>query len=120
MRLTAIRVGGGGVTVSEVVALTLPELAVILAVALLETAVVVITKEAVVAPPGTETAEGTTTDWFPLTRLTTHPLDGAAFVSVTVPVALVPATTVVGFTETLLTGMLSTSGFNATTSVPFG
>src|SRR5271169_4932648 len=65
------------------------------------TAVVVIVKFAVMALAGTVTLAGTVaTAVLPLERLTTAPAAGAGPRKVTVPWALVPPTTIAGFTVT--------------------
>jgi hypothetical protein len=65
-----------------------------------ETELVVTVNVPVVAPLATVTLDGTeATPEFELERLTEEPPEGAAIVSVTVPVALVPPTTLVGLRE---------------------
>lgn len=87
-----------GLTVSVAVRVTLFADAVMVTFVLLETALVDTVKFALVAPAGTVTELGTlATLALLLLRFTTNPPDGAAAVSVTVPVTLLPPTTLVGF-----------------------
>ena len=65
-----------------------------------ETVVVATLNVAVVCPAATVTLAGTCADALLLERFTTAPPDGAAPVSVSVPVELLPPTTVVGLRET--------------------
>jgi|GEM_PF-1501716 len=88
-----------GVTVRVAVLLPL-RVAVIVAVAVEETAMVVMVKVAVVAPCATVTLEGTVAAALLLLRVTALPPEGAAVEMVTVPVELVPAITEVGETLT--------------------
>jgi hypothetical protein len=97
--LTVERLAGGGtgVTARVAVRVVLPWVAVIVADVDAETAVVAIAKLALVAPDATVTVVGLdATVAFELERLTTSPPLPAALVSVTVPVALLPPTTLVG------------------------
>jgi hypothetical protein len=88
-------------TFIEAVTLVLPWVAVIVATTLVEVAVVVTVNVAVVEPDATVTLDGTVAhDWFD-ERLTTRPPDGAAVLSVTVPVDEFPPETVVGDKLTL-------------------
>lgn len=64
------------------------------------TPAVVMVKVAVVAPAATVTLAGTVAAVLLSESWTTMPPAGAAEVRVTVPVALLPPTTLVGFTET--------------------
>jgi hypothetical protein len=75
----------------------LPE---ILTAVLAATGLVVIAKVAVVAPPATVTFAGTCAAALLLERVTTAPPEGAAPLSVTVPVELTPPITLAGFTDT--------------------
>ena len=88
-----------GLTVSVVVRVTPPPVPVIVTVVALVTEVVVTANCAVVAPAATVTLAGTeATAAFELERLTTSPPLAAAVDSVTVPVAPLPPTTLVGLT----------------------
>lgn len=73
------------------------------AVAFAETATVLTVNVAEVAPAATVTVAGTVADVELELRLTGYPPVGAALEMVTVPVLLVPPTTLVGFNVTLLT-----------------
>ena len=73
-----------------------------------ETPVVVTTKVACNAPPGTVTELGTEADALMLAKLTTTPPDGAARARVTVPVDAFPPTTVLGETESPVSNGVST------------
>ena len=66
------------------------------------TATVVAVKVAVVLPAATVTVAGTLAEALPLVSETTAPPVGAGLFSVTVPVELLPPTTLVGFTLTAL------------------
>jgi hypothetical protein len=91
----------GGVTVSVVVRLTPPKVAVIVTAVLAVTAEVLTPNVALEAPADTVTLAGTeTTDVFALLSVTTAPPLGAAPVNVIVPCAAVPPTTEVGLTLT--------------------
>jgi hypothetical protein len=89
-----------GVIVSDAFCELLPRVAVITAVVVLVTDVVVTGKFADVEPPGTVTVLGTLALELLLLKLTTLPPDGAAELNVTVPVELFPPTTLVGFNVT--------------------
>lgn len=89
-----------GVMVSEACCELLPSVAVINAVVVLVTDVVVTVKFADVEPWGTVTVLGTLAAELLLLKLTTLPPDGAAELNVTVPVELFPPTTLVGFNVT--------------------
>jgi hypothetical protein len=97
-----------GVIVSEAVTLVLPEAAVMTAVVLEVTAVVVMVKVAEVAPAATVTNGGTEADALLLINSTSAPPAGAAWVRVTVPVDVNPPTTEVGFRVSVLTGTVLT------------
>jgi hypothetical protein len=75
--------------------------AVIVAVVAAETLLVVIVNVAVVAFAATVTDAGTEAEVLSLDSVTTAPPAGAAALSVTVPVLLVPPVTLVGLTETV-------------------
>jgi hypothetical protein len=97
--------GGGvedaGVTVSVVVRLTPPKVAVTVTAVFAVTVDVLTPKVALKAPAATVTLAGTeTTDVFALFSVTTAPPLGAALVNVIVPCAEVPPTTEVGLTLT--------------------
>jgi hypothetical protein len=89
-----------GVIVSDAFCELLPRVAVITAVVVLVTDVVVTGKFADVEPPGTVTVLGTLALELLLLKLTTLPPDGAAELNVTVPVELFPPTTLVEFNVT--------------------
>jgi hypothetical protein len=90
-----------GVTVSVVVRLTPPYVAVIVTPVFAVTAEVLTLKVAVEAPAATVTLAGTeAADVFALLSVTTAPPLGAAPVNVIVPCAAVPPTTEVGLTLT--------------------
>ena len=92
-----------GLTVRVAVRETPPAVAVIVTLVVLETARVETVKFALVAPAGTVTVLGTVATFvLLLLRLTTNPPDGAGAVRVTVPVLLLPPTTLVGFKLKLL------------------
>jgi hypothetical protein len=78
----------------------LPSVAVIVAVVIAVTDVVVTVKFVLVDPAGTVTLLGTVALELLLLRLTTLPPEGAAELNVTVPVELVPPVTLVGFKVT--------------------
>src|SRR5690349_14380400 len=91
----------GGVTVSVVVRLTPPKVAVIVTAVLAVTAEVLTPNVALEAPADTVTLAGTeTTDVFALLSVTTAPPLGAPPVNVIVPCAAVPPLTEVGLTLT--------------------
>ena len=77
--------------------------AVIVALVLVATALVVTVKLAEVAPDGTVTDAGTVAAALLLERVTTKPAVGAALVMVTVPVDETPPTTVVGLSDSAAT-----------------
>jgi hypothetical protein len=88
-----------GVTVNVAVRVVLPENAVIVTGVLAATGDVVTGKLAWVWPAGTVTIGGTwATDELPVARVTDNPPLGAAEVSATVPVALLPPDTLAGAT----------------------
>ena len=89
-----------GVIVSDAFCELLPSVAVITAVVVLVTDVVVTVKFADVEPPGTVTVLGTLAAELLLLKLTTLPPEGAAELKVTVPIELLPPTTLVGFNVT--------------------
>ena len=94
---------GEGLTVRVAVRETPPAEAVIVTLVALETTRVETVKFALVAPAGTVTLLGTVAIFvLLLLRLTTNPPDGAGAVRVTVPVLLLPPTTLVGFRLRLL------------------
>jgi len=93
--------GGTGVTVRVAVRVVLPCVAVIATDVEVATELVAIAKLTLVAPDATVTLPGTdATVGFALERLTTTGLLPAALVRVTVPVAPLPPTTVVGLAAT--------------------
>lgn len=92
---------GIGVTVSAVVRVTAPSLAVIVADVDVVTVLVVIGKVAINAPAATVTFAGTVAAELLLVRATVHPPVGAAAVRRTVPCEAVPPVTVVGLTDTV-------------------
>ena len=106
LTLTAERLAGGGVvdagvTVSVVVRLTPPSVAVMTTLVLAVTAEVVTEKVAVDAPAATVTLAGTAaTDEFALLRVTNAQPLGAPLFKVTVPVDAFPPTTALGLTLT--------------------
>ena len=89
-----------GVIVSDAFCELLPRVAVITAVVVPVTVVVVTLKFADVEPLGTVTVLGTLAAELLLLKLTTLPPDGAAELNVTVPAELFPPTTLVGFNVT--------------------
>jgi hypothetical protein len=94
---------GEGLTVRVAVREMPPAEAVIVTLVALETARVETVKVALVVPAGTVTVLGTVaTLVLLLLRFTTNPPDGAGAVRVTVPVLLLPPTTLVGFRLKLL------------------
>ena len=93
---------GEGLTVRVAVREMPPADAVIVTLVALETACVETVKFALVAPAGTVTVLGTVATLVLLLRFTTNPPDGAGAVRVTVPVLLLPPTTLVGFRLRLL------------------
>lgn len=91
----------GGFTVSVPVLLKPAYVPVIVTERTDDTAVVVTVNVAVVAPPATVTLAGTCAALVSLLdRLTAAPVDGAAELSVTVPVELTPPCTLAGFNVT--------------------
>src|SRR5882762_5868226 len=89
--------GGAGVTVSEadlVTPLYIPEMVTVVDAA---TALVLIVNVALVAPAATVTLDGVLAVVLLLERVTTAPPEGAAPLSVTVPVEECPPVTLVGF-----------------------
>jgi hypothetical protein len=114
---------GAGLTVRVAVRETLPAEAVIVTLVALETARVETVKFALVAPAGTITVLGTVATFvLLLLRFTTNPPDGAGAVRVTVPVLLLPPTTLVGFRLKLLrlgcVGLLTACNARYTLSRP--
>jgi hypothetical protein len=90
----------GGTTVRFTVLVVLPDTPVIVTVVLAATGTVETVKLAEVAPDGTVTLSGTVaTAVLLLESDTTCPPDPAAPVSVTVPVALVPPSTLIGLMD---------------------
>ena len=89
-----------GFTVRPAVRVVPPNEAVIVATVEVVTADVVTVNVRLVAPAGTVTLAGTVADAELSDSVTTAPPDGAAAVSVTVPVDELPPTTVVGLTDT--------------------
>lgn len=87
----------GGLIVSEACRMVLPNVPVIVAVVAVVTGVVVTVKFALVDPLGTVTPLGTLALELLLLRFTTVPPEGAAALSVTVPVELLPPVTLLGF-----------------------
>lgn len=96
----SVAVEAGGVTVRVVVRTTPPALAVIVTGVDEATAEVEIGKVALVAPAGTVALDGTVAVALLLDRETGKPPAGAADVSRSVPVALLPPVTLVGLTDT--------------------
>ena len=93
----------GGLTVSVACRETLPALAVMVTCVVLETCWVAMVKLAEDCPAGTVMEPGTlATDGLLLLNCTVKPPEGAAAVRVTVPVLLLPPTTVLGFSVRLL------------------
>lgn len=88
------------VTVSVVVRVTPPALAVIVTAVDAATAVVATAKVALVAPCATVTVAGTVAAVLLRLSVTTNPPEGAAAVKVTVPCDVVPPTTDAGLTDT--------------------
>jgi hypothetical protein len=78
----------------------LPSVAVIVAVVVVVTDVVVTVKFALVDPAATVTLLGTVAEELLLLKLTTVPPEGAAALSFTVPVELLPPVTLVGLNVT--------------------
>jgi len=89
-------VGMGAVTVKAPVAVVPFAVAEMVTDVLVWTAIVVTVKVAVVAPPATVTVAGTTPAGPLDERVTVYPAAGAGEPSVSVPVVLVPPTTVAG------------------------
>jgi hypothetical protein len=94
-----VRVPGGTCTVRFAVFEMPPLEAVREAVVVALTKLVLTVKVAVVAPAWTSTDAGTVTELLLLESVTDVPVEGAAAVSVTVPVALAPPLTLAGLTE---------------------
>lgn len=92
-----IVVDAGGLIVSEACRMVLPNVPVIVAVVVVLTDVVVTVKFALVDPLATVTLLGTLALELLLLKLTTVPPEGAAELSVTVPVELLPPVTLAGF-----------------------
>jgi hypothetical protein len=88
--------GGGGNTERSAATLELSRSALIVAVAALDTAVVVTLNVADVWPAATVTVLGVVTPPMLLLRETVDPPDGAATLMLTVPIAVLPPTTVAG------------------------
>jgi len=99
-KVTEETVGLAGVMVSEACFELLPSVAVITAVVVVVTDVVVTVNVVDVEPDGTVTLFGTLALELLLLKLTTLPPEGAAELNVTVPVELFPPTTLVGFKVT--------------------
>ena len=89
-----------GVMVSEACCELLPSVAVITAVLVVVTDVVVTVKDADVEPAATVTLLGTLADELLLFKLTTEPPEGATELRVTVPRELLPPCTLAGFSIT--------------------
>src|SRR5579864_5437166 len=89
-----------GVMVSEACFELLPSVAVITAVVVVVTELVFTVNVAEVEPAATVALLGTVAEGLLLLKLTTEPPEGAAEVSVTVPVELLPPTTLVGLSVT--------------------
>jgi len=87
----------GGKMVRDACAELGPSVAVITAVVLAETEVVVIVNEALVLPAATVTLPGTLADALLLESVTTEPPGGAPAVRLTVPVEVFPPVTSIGF-----------------------
>src|SRR5206468_2236859 len=103
LRVIALRLAGGGtgLTVTSAVRVAPPPVPVIVTAMAAVTVLVVTANVALVAPPATVTLAGSEAiAAFELARFTTSPPSGAALVSVTVPVAPLPPTTVAGLTLT--------------------
>ena len=92
--------------VSVAVWVTPPEMPVIVAVVAVCKACVVMAKVAEVCPLGTVTIAGTVAVVLLLDRETMSPPAGAGFVRMTVPVAVAPPITEVGFSATLERGIV--------------
>ena len=93
--------GAGGFTVKVAVFVVPPPVAIMLTGVELETGLVVTVKVAVVLPPATVTLSGTVAaSVILLYRDTTAPPLGAALLSFTVPVELLPPSTLAGLTVT--------------------
>jgi hypothetical protein len=99
--LTEMELSAAGVTVREAVAEVLFAVAVMVAVVLEATALVVMLKVAVVAPEATVTELGTAAALLLLERLAENPAEGAGLARVTVPVEATPPATLVGLTATV-------------------
>ena len=110
---------GAGVTVNVALRVVPPNEPEMVAVVELVTDAVVTEKVALVAPAATVTPAGTVAGAVP-ESVTTAPPVGAAALRVTVPVAVLPPTTLVGFTtsEDSVTGAGAPAGVTVKVAVP--